>query len=147
MEWSPNIWCIFKGKLQFTSDVHWSVHDFLAYGLFASCVMKGHVGCSPCGLATYFHSSKKLKKMIFCGSHHYLPKSHSYRHNKNAFNGEIEMRGPLTWVSTSNIVKWVEEWKLWLQGPRNRTQAKHDPIHKNGIKWLSNMFQLLYLFG
>jgi hypothetical protein len=30
----------------------WSVHDFPAYGLFASCVTKGHVGCPPCALAT-----------------------------------------------------------------------------------------------
>lgn len=75
----------------------WSVHDFLVYELFASCVKKGHVNCLPCGLATYFHSSKKLKKMILCGSHHYLPKSHLYQRNKNAFNGENEMKGPLTW--------------------------------------------------
>jgi hypothetical protein len=87
----------------------WSVHDFLVYGLFASCVTKGHVGCLPCGLTTYFHSSKKLKKMILCGSCHYLPRSHLYQRNKIAFNGEIEMRGPPTRVSTLDIVKWAEE--------------------------------------
>ncbi len=26
----------------------WNVHDFLAYGLFASCVTKGHIQCPPC---------------------------------------------------------------------------------------------------
>jgi hypothetical protein len=30
----------------------WSIHAFPSYGLFASCVTKGHVGCPPCGLAT-----------------------------------------------------------------------------------------------
>jgi hypothetical protein len=87
----------------------WGVHDFLMYGLFASCVMKGHVKCPPCGLATYSHSSKKLKKMIFCGSCHYLPRSHPYQCNKHVFNGEIEMRVPPTQVSTLDIVKWAKE--------------------------------------
>jgi hypothetical protein len=102
----------------------WNVHDFPTYELFAGCVTKGHIGCPPCGLAIDFHSSKKLKKMIFCGNHWYLPKSHPYWRNKNTFNGETEMKGPFTWVFASNIVKWVEEWKLWLQGPRNRVRAK-----------------------
>jgi hypothetical protein len=87
----------------------WSVHDFPTYGLVVSCVTKGPIECPPCGLATYSHFSKKLKKMIFCGSRHYLLKSHPYRCNKNVFNGEIEMRGPPTWVFTSNIVKWTKE--------------------------------------
>jgi hypothetical protein len=30
----------------------WSTHDFLDYGLFASCVTKGQVGCPPCGPTT-----------------------------------------------------------------------------------------------
>jgi hypothetical protein len=29
----------------------WSVYEFPDYGLFASCVTKGHIGCPPCGLA------------------------------------------------------------------------------------------------
>jgi len=50
----------------------WSIHDFLAYGLFAGCVSKGHVGCPSCGPTTEVHFSRKLKKMIFCGSWPYL---------------------------------------------------------------------------
>jgi hypothetical protein len=30
----------------------WSIHDFPAYGLFAGCVTKGHVGCPSCGPTT-----------------------------------------------------------------------------------------------
>jgi hypothetical protein len=30
----------------------WSVHDFLAFGLFARCVTRGHKGFPPCGLTT-----------------------------------------------------------------------------------------------
>jgi hypothetical protein len=32
----------------------WSIHDFPTYGLFASCAIKIHVGCPPCGLNTKF---------------------------------------------------------------------------------------------
>jgi hypothetical protein len=105
VEWSPNIWFIFKGKLQLTSNMHLECAWFSNVRIVYSCL---HVMCPPCGLATYSHSSKKLKKMIFCGSHHYLPRSHSYERNKNSFNGETEMKGPPTRVSTSNIVKWAK---------------------------------------
>jgi hypothetical protein len=69
----------------------WSVHDFPTFGLFAGCVMKGHKGCPPCGPTTKARSSKKLNKIIYCGSCHYLPINHPYRHNKNVFNGTTKM--------------------------------------------------------
>jgi hypothetical protein len=46
----------------------WSIHDFLAYRLFAGCVTKGHMGCPPCDLATESQSSRKLKKILYCGN-------------------------------------------------------------------------------
>jgi len=38
----------------------WSIHDFPTYNLFASCVMKGHVGCPLCGPTMKSCSSKKI---------------------------------------------------------------------------------------
>jgi hypothetical protein len=65
----------------------WNVHDF-PYGLFASCVTKGHIRCPPCGLATKSCSLRKLKKMLYCGSCRYLPRNHPYKHNQTTFNRE-----------------------------------------------------------
>jgi hypothetical protein len=67
-----------KESLNLRATCNWTMHDFLAYILFASCVTKGHVKCPPYGLVTCSFSYKKLKKMIFYGSRHYLPKSHLY---------------------------------------------------------------------
>jgi len=47
-------------------------------------------------------------------------------------------------VFALDIVKWAQEWELWLEGPKNRVSGKLDLIHKNGIKHLNNMFQLPY---
>jgi hypothetical protein len=74
----------------------WSVHDFPAFGLFARCVTKGHKGCPPCGLAMESHSSKKLKKIIYCGNRHYLARNHPYQCNKNVFNGATKIRNAPT---------------------------------------------------
>jgi hypothetical protein len=38
----------------------WNIHDFPTYDLFLGCVTKRQVGCSPCGVATKFQSSKKI---------------------------------------------------------------------------------------
>ncbi len=32
----------------------WNIHVFPGYGLFASCVTKGHIGCPPCDPAQNF---------------------------------------------------------------------------------------------
>jgi len=122
----------------------WSVHDFPAFGLFTGCVTKGHKGCPPCGPTTKCRTSKKLKKIIYCYNHCYLPRNHPCQRNKSAFNGETEIRNAPTQVFASNTIKWAQERKLWLKGPRNRIGGKLDPIHKNGIKCLSKMFQLPY---
>jgi hypothetical protein len=66
----------------------WSIHDFLAYGLFAGCVTKGCVGWPPCGPTTESCFSKKLKTKYMVGVACYLPHNHPYQKKKNTFNGE-----------------------------------------------------------
>ncbi len=48
----------------------------------------------------------------------------------NAFNGETKTRVPLTWASTSNIIKWVLEQKLWLKGSKNQLGGKFNLVQK-----------------
>ncbi len=43
----------------------WSIHEFMAYGLFVGCVTKGLVGCPPCGPTTKSWSSRKLTKVVY----------------------------------------------------------------------------------
>jgi tRNA G10 N-methylase Trm11 len=126
--------CFRGATLNLRAMCIWSIHDFLAYGPFARCVIKGLVGCPPYGLATKSRHSRKLKKVIYCGSRWYLPWTHPYRQVRSAFNGEMENRGALVWVTTLDTMKWVKEWEVWLQGPHNKYGSKHDHVHKHGIK-------------
>jgi len=99
-------------------------------------------GMPPCGPSTKSRSSRKLKKLLYCGSQCYLPRNHSYRKAWVAFNGGRKLKTTPTRVTVTNIIQWGTEWESWLHGPRNKTSAKLDPVHKLGIKWISIMFQL-----
>ncbi len=122
----------------------WSKHNFLAYKLFAGRVTKGHMECPPCDLTTKVGSSRKLKRMLYCGSHMYLPRSHPYWKAHTTFNVEIKLKATHVWVSTKDVTNLATYQETWLQGPRNRGSGKFDPIHKHGVKRLSTMFQLPY---
>jgi hypothetical protein len=41
-------------KFTLKAICRWSMHNFPTCGLFASCVIKRHVRCPPCGLNTKF---------------------------------------------------------------------------------------------
>jgi hypothetical protein len=84
----------------------WSIHDFLAYGLFAGCVTKGHMGCPPCSLTIESQSSRKLNKILYCGNQCYLPRNHLYWRAQTTFNGETEFKAALERVTTAEIVQW-----------------------------------------
>jgi hypothetical protein len=112
--------------------------------LFIRCVTKGHMECTPCGPTTKAWSSRKLKKMLYCGSCRYLPKSHPYQKVHTTFNGEIKLKVTHVCVSRKDVINWAIEQKTWLQGPQNKASGKFDPIHKHGVKCLSIMFQLSY---
>jgi hypothetical protein len=62
----------------------------------------------------------------------------------NAFTGKTKTRVPLTWASTSNVIKWALEQMLWLEGSKKQLGGKLDLVPKNNIKWLSNIFKLPY---
>jgi hypothetical protein len=94
----------------------WSIHDFLAYGLFAGCVTKGLAGCPTCGPTTKSWYSKKSRKS-FCGNQQYLPQTHPYQWAQNAFNEETKNKVMLVRVIASHTMKWGKERKVWLQGP------------------------------
>jgi hypothetical protein len=76
---SINVDAYLNAKFNLKAMCIQNIHDFSTYGLFVGCVIKGHMGCPLCGPTIDSKSSKKLKKMVFCGTCKYLPKSHPYR--------------------------------------------------------------------
>jgi hypothetical protein len=112
----------------------WSIHDFSTYDLFAQCVRKGQVGCPPCVATTKSQSSKKLKKMVYCGTRRYLPQSHPYRWAKMAFNGKAKIIAAPIQMFITTIIEGAKVREIWLANPLNRARGKLDLVHKHGIK-------------
>jgi hypothetical protein len=48
---------------------------------------------------------KEIEKMIYCGSWHYLPRTHPYRQAQIFFNGEIKNKVAPMWATTSKYHK------------------------------------------
>jgi len=76
---SVKAWDTYLGaSFSFKTMCMWSIHDFLGYGLFVGCVTKGQIGCPPCGPTIEFRFARKLQKIVYYGSRHYLPNNHPY---------------------------------------------------------------------
>ncbi len=120
MERCGYIYACLGAKFNLKAICMWNIHDFPTYGLFTRCVTKGQVGCPPCGVAIEFQSSKKLKKMVYCGTCRHLPWSHPYKWAKMAFNGKTKTRATPIQVSIITIIERAEERKIWLANPWNR---------------------------
>jgi len=59
--------------------IMWNVHDFPAYGLIVGCVTKGSLArCPFCEPTIESQFSRKLKKVVYCGGCHRLPRNHAY---------------------------------------------------------------------
>jgi hypothetical protein len=64
--------------------------------------------------------------------------------NLKCFQWGIENKTAPMRVVTLDIIKWGRECKAWLQGHKNRFDAKNDLVHKHSIKQHSIMFKLPY---
>lgn len=59
----------------------WNIHDYLAYGLFVRCQVKGYMACPICGPNVDTRHSSHLKKNVYQGHRRYLDKHHPYQRN------------------------------------------------------------------
>ena len=85
----------------------WTCYDFPAYGVVAGCVTKGYKGCPVCAKNTISRRSVALKKSVYDNQYRrWLPPQHPWRTNRNAFNGEDEMRGPPEPITVEETLRW-----------------------------------------
>lgn len=92
----------------------WNIHDYLAYGLFAGCQIKGYMTCPLCGPNVDTRWSSHLKKNVYLGQRHYLVRHHPYRKNRVNFNGLVEHRRAPIWMPLSDFPRRVKEKEEWL---------------------------------
>jgi hypothetical protein len=86
----------------------WTMHDLLAYGTIARCVMKGYQGCPICGPNIVTWKSQALQKNVYCAQHKkWLPMEHAFWQATTSFDGVCEDGVPpqrMTFDEIHNVV-------------------------------------------
>jgi hypothetical protein len=121
----------------------WTIHDYPIYGLVASCVHQGYKACAICGPNLTSCHSQELNKVVYEGSHHWLPSNHPYRknHNPTHFNGIKEHMLKLQPMIATNTLKRVAEYEARV-GARNMSGSRGDPSKFTRIKCCSALYNL-----
>ncbi len=114
-----------------------NIHDFPIYGLFICCVTIGQGGLP----LWFIYIILLFKEMVYGKNCCYLPKSHIINATKCIHWGN-KNKGSIYMSSTSNIIKWALEQKLWLEDFKNQLGGKLDLVQKHNIQRLSNIFKL-----
>jgi hypothetical protein len=75
-----------KQKFKLRAAYLWSIHDYLAYGIFAGWRVSGKLGCPICGKETYcFWLDKGGKFCYFNCQRCFLPLNHPFRLQAHEF--------------------------------------------------------------
>jgi hypothetical protein len=84
-------------KTNFTMHVsyQYSMHDFLAYGIFSAWCVQGKLGCSICKDSLRFIWLKKGGKILSFDKHRqFLPLDHSFRQDTKNFTKGVVVTNP-----------------------------------------------------
>ena len=112
--------------------VIWTIGDFPAYGMMASCTTKGFHGCHVCGGGYRFRRAKLLHKNVYCNcARRCLPENHHMRLDSDNF-GTIENCFAPPPVSRETALRLGLEMESWLRD--YGTPQQDDPVRKSGIK-------------
>jgi hypothetical protein len=69
----------------------WSVHDFMARGIFSGWSVHGKLTCPICGKETDCFQLKFGGKICYFDCHRcFLPRNHAFRLQKNAFRRRLQ---------------------------------------------------------
>jgi hypothetical protein len=108
----------------------WCIHDFLAYGMVASCVIKGYRACFICRPHMRLRQSQILWNYVWdswVGGIY-----HPWRTNVSLFHGQIEdCSPPPPLISSANIWAWGKQWEEWLRHGRI-PYSREDPVYMHG---------------
>jgi hypothetical protein len=85
-----------KCRFNLRVDYLWSIHDYLAYGIFTDWFVHGRLSCPICMDDSDAFKLQHGKKVTFFGCHRrFLPLNHSFQSNKRSFlKGKTVRKGP-----------------------------------------------------
>jgi hypothetical protein len=113
-----------------------SIHDFLAYGIFAGWCVHENFTCPICGKDTdCFHLEFKKKVCYFDCHRCFLPPDHTFRLQSNAFRKyTIMKKGPPRCQTGQEIIEKVNNLKISDGGEEFEGYGKeHNWTHKCGL--------------
>jgi hypothetical protein len=80
---------------------HYSLHDFLAYGIFCAWCVHGKFPCLVCKAAVRFTWLKRGGKFsLFYQHHQFLPLDHPFRQDIKNFMKGVEVTDPAPQIMT-----------------------------------------------
>jgi hypothetical protein len=107
--WEKGVWTYDRAaKTSFKMHVwyHYSLHDFLAYGLFTTWCVHGKFSCPICKEAVRFIWLKKGGKYSSFDQHHrFLPLDHEFREDIKSFTKDVIVTDPKPHLRTGAEVR------------------------------------------
>jgi hypothetical protein len=114
----------------------YSLHDFLAYGLFCALCVQGKFPCPICRSAVRFIYLKRGCKFSSFDQHHqFLPLEHPFRRDVKNFRKGVQITDPIPHIMTTTEVRAeidaLKEDKK--KGGFIRYGLEHQWTHKSGL--------------
>jgi hypothetical protein len=121
----------------------WTMHDMLAYGTIARCVVKGYQTCSICGPNIATWRSQALLKNVYCAQpKKWLPMEHAFQRATTSFDGVQEDGVPPQRMTFDEIHNAGVARTTWLAN--GGWPLRSDLAKRFGLKRLNTLFQLEY---
>ena len=97
--------CYKKQKFNLRVAYLWSIHDFMAYGIFSGWSVHGRLTCPICGNETDCFRLDFGGKISYFDCHRcFLPQNHPFRQQRNAFRkNTVVTKGPPKHMSGQEI--------------------------------------------
>jgi len=140
--------CYTKTKFNLRAGFLWSIHDFMAYGIFAGWSCHGNLTCPICGKDSDCFRLKFGGKICYFDCHRrFLPNNHPFRLQKNAFRKNTVIRkGPPKRLSGTEIMTSLKNLKLNKDGDGfEGFGTEHNWTHICGLWELPYMTALILM--
>jgi hypothetical protein len=137
-----------KQKFNLRAAYLWSIHDFLAYGIFSGWCIHGNLTCPICSKDTCCFRLNFEKKICFFNCHRcFLPPDHTFRLQRNAFKKDtVVKKGPPRHRTGQEIIEKLNNLKISDGGDEFKGYGKvHNWTDKCGLRELPYLKALILM--
>ncbi|XP_050225269.1 uncharacterized protein LOC126674798 [Mercurialis annua] len=109
---------------QMRAILMWTINDFPAYAYLSGWSTKGEFACPCCAEFTHSRWLYNGGKHCYMGHRRWLPEDHSYRRQKENFDGVEEVGIAPTRLDSCNVLKQLDDIQFSSRTPFKRKQSK-----------------------